>query len=51
MERKRGFSIRESGVGGTFEVVPMERDGERGSVARKVRMCDVEGDSGLGKTY
>ena len=28
----------------------MERDGEGGEVGRRDRMCDVEGEAGLGKT-
>lgn len=51
IERKRGFSVRESGVGGILEVVPMDRDWEVGDVGRRVRMCEVDGDIGFGKTY
>jgi hypothetical protein len=49
--RKRGFSVRESGVGGIFVVVPTESLWEGGSVGRRVRICEVVGDDGLGKTY
>lgn len=51
MERKRGFSIKESGVGGSLEVVPIERLWEVGDDGRRVRMCEFDGDVGLGKTY
>ena len=43
--------MKESGVGGIFEVVPMERDGEGGSVGRRDKMCDVDGEAALGTTY
>lgn len=43
--------MKESGVGGIFDEVPMERDGEGGSVGRRDKMCDVEGEAWLGKTY
>jgi hypothetical protein len=50
-KRKWGFSVRESGVGGILEVVPIERLGEGGEVGRRERMEDVDGDVGLGWTY
>lgn len=51
MERNLGLGSREEGVGGRALVVPIERLGEGGVVGRKVRMCDVVGEDGLGKTY
>jgi hypothetical protein len=51
MERKRGFSVRESGVGGILLVVPIERGTEGGEVGRSVRRCAVDGEDGCGKTY
>ena len=51
IERKRGFSARESGVGGILVVVPTERLRDGGFVGRRVRICDVDGEDGLGKTY
>jgi hypothetical protein len=48
--RKRGFSIRESGVGGSLLVLPIARLLDGGDVGSSVRMCDVEEDSGSGKT-
>lgn len=48
---KRGFSIREEGVGGRAVVLPMERLGEGGEVGRRVRRCVVEGEEGCGKAY
>jgi len=50
MERKCGFSVKESGVGGTFVVVPIDSFWEGGFVGRKDRMCEVEGADGFGKT-
>lgn len=50
-EIKRGFSVKESGVGGIWEVVPIERAGDGGDVRRRVRMCEVAGGFGFGKTY
>ncbi len=50
MDRKRGFAFRESGVGGTFAVVPIARAGAGGEVERYVSMCDV-GMLGSSKTY
>jgi hypothetical protein len=38
IERKCGFSIKESGVGGIFVVVPIERFVEGGSVGKRVRI-------------
>jgi hypothetical protein len=32
-------------------VVPIERPREGGFVGRRVRICDVEGEVGFGKTY
>jgi hypothetical protein len=43
--------VRESGVGGILVVVPIERLREGGFVERRVRICDVDGEVGLGKTY
>jgi hypothetical protein len=51
IDRKRGFSVRESGVGGILVVVPRKRLGEGGEVGRRVRRCVVEGEEGCGKTY
>lgn len=51
MERKCGFSVKESGVGGTFVVVPIERYWEGGSVGKRVRIWEVDGDDGFGKMY
>jgi hypothetical protein len=51
MERKRGFSVRESGVGGSWVVVPIARPADGDSVGRRVRIWDFEGEAGLGKTY
>jgi hypothetical protein len=48
--RKCGFSVKESGVGGTFVVVPIERVCEGGSMGSRVRICEVVGEEGLGKT-
>ena len=48
--RKCGFSVKESGVGGTFVVVPIERVCEGGSTGSSVRICEVVGEEGLGKT-
>jgi hypothetical protein len=50
MERKRGFSVREVGLGGSWEVVPTERFWEGGDVGRKVKMCE-EVAAGFGRTY
>lgn len=47
MERKCGFSEKESGVGGTLEVVPIESFCEGGDVGRRVKMCE---DAVLGNT-
>lgn len=38
MERKCGFSVKESGVGGILVVVPIERYWEGGSVGKRVRI-------------
>lgn len=38
MERKCGFSVKESGVGGILVVVPIERFWEGGSVDKRVRI-------------
>ena len=35
-----GFSVRESGVGGSLVVVPSARDGVGGVVGRRVRRCE-----------
>lgn len=51
MERKRGFSVRESGVGGICVVVPRERFTEGGEVGRRESRWAVEGEDGCGKTY
>jgi len=48
IERKCGFSEKESGVGGILEVVPIERFCEGGDVGRRVKMCE---DAVRGKTY
>ncbi len=49
--RKCGFSVRESGVGGSFVVVPIDKVWEGGSVGKRARIWEVIGDDGLGKTY
>jgi hypothetical protein len=49
--RKCGFSVKESGVGGSLFVIPIERVWEGGSVGRRVRICEVVGEGGLGKAY
>jgi len=38
IERKCGFSVKESGVGGILVVVPIERVVEGGSVGNRVRI-------------
>jgi hypothetical protein len=38
IDRKPGFSVTESGVGGSFEVVPIAISGVGGSVGRRERM-------------
>lgn len=38
MGRNFGFSVKDAGVGGSFVVDPMARDGVGGSVGRKERM-------------
>ena len=50
MLRKWGFEEKESGVGGSLEVVPIDRFWEGGEVGRSVRMCE-DGWEGFGKTY
>lgn len=50
MERKRGFSEKVSGVGGSLEVVPIERFCDGGDVGMSAKMCEDE-DVELGKTY
>lgn len=50
IDRNLVFALRESGVGGTFAVVPIATDGVGGEVGRKVRICDV-GLLGSSKTY
>jgi hypothetical protein len=50
MERKCGFSEKESGVGGNLEVVPTARFGEGVDVESRVKMCE-DGDVELRKTY
>jgi hypothetical protein len=51
MERKCGFSVKESGVGGILVVVPIERFWEGGSVDKRVRIWEFVGGDGLGKMY
>jgi hypothetical protein len=51
IDRKCGFSVKESGVGGSFVVVPIERVLEGGSVGKRVRIWDVDGEDGFGKMY
>ena len=40
MDRNRGFSRKEDGVGGTVGVVPTAREAVGGDVGRKVRRLD-----------
>ncbi len=51
MERKCGFSVKESGVGGIAVVVPIASLWEGGSVGRRLRVYEFDVDVGLGKTY
>jgi len=50
MVRKRGFSVRESGVGGILEVVPIESVADGGEVGRRERIW-VFGRLGFGWMY
>ena len=51
MERNRGFSVSESGVGGIAVVVPIARSAVGGSVGRRDRMCAEPREPFSGKTY
>lgn len=52
MFRKLWFSLKESGVGGSFVVVPMASSGVGGELDRRESRCPVkERLSDFGKTY